>query len=265
MTGKSFIYFFIDLKNSRSFASQQITNQLMTSLADFLNQKLQASLLTPFAVREGDALIGGGQQMELLLETYDQCLTWYYSENLAQFLKKISQTKEAISLYFGVGIGDVTTSLELSSDIEQINGTAIRYAKEAMETAKAINNEIPADANKKSDDYAFLMQPFKFFAKTSEANELGQVLNGMMYLTYEALIHNDNQNQLFFIKEHYPELANHAIAEKLGYQFDPENQKERYVMSSRVSRLLTTSYYKLYQKAKKDLRNYLLFLEGETS
>lgn len=262
MGEQSFIYFFIDLKNSRVFADQQIANHVLKLLADHLNHELADKLITRFSIREGDAVVGGGSNLTLMLDVYDACLSWYYGVELERFLKQNRKKREEINFYFGAGIGDITTAEELADDIEQVNGSAIRHAKEACDEAKRISKIETGDPSKKSGDYSFALQPFKFYGKTSENNELGQMLNGMMYLAYEALIHNESQNQLIYIKGHYPELSNHEIAQWLGYKFDRENQKERYVMSSRISRLVATSYYKLHQKALNDLKNYLFYLNG---
>lgn len=260
-----YTYFFIDLKDSRSFDDQKITNFLLNKLAAFLNTHLGEQLLTPFDVREGDALIGGGRGASLLLTAYEQCIAWFYSPELEKFIRESGLPKEKIQFYFGAGLGDITTPPEVLHNIEQINGSALRFAKEATEEAKFINQDIDNDTGKKSGNYAFLLQPFKFYAKTSEENQLGNVLTAMMYLTYEMLVHNTSQSHLFFIKTHYPDLANHEIAEMLGYEFDVADQKERYVMSSRISRLLSTSYYKLHLRSKEDLRSYLNNIEGENT
>lgn len=56
-------YCFIDLADSRTrFTEQAQTLQLLQHFADTLNHHFPA-LLTPFAIKDGDGLLGGFQRM----------------------------------------------------------------------------------------------------------------------------------------------------------------------------------------------------------
>lgn len=243
-------FFFIDLRGSREIFSSQIdSNKLLKSLADYLNKNFSMQLMTPFSVREGDALIGGTKDFRLIVDIYQTCLNFSYSKELLDFSKSSNTPIDKIKFYFGVGIGNISTTPDTYDNIEEINGSAISNAKEATEQAKkAINS---------NDDYFFKLQKFQFYAKCDNNDPVDKILNPMIYLIFENLVSNSHQNKLFILKELYREDKNYNLAKKMGYDFIETDVEERRKVSSQISNIIRKSHYELQKKSKIDLKNYL--------
>lgn len=247
---KNLIYFFIDLKGSRQvFSNQGEANELLNLLAQQLNQHYTNDLITPFDVRQGDAIIGGVEDARLMVDIYQSCISFGFSEEFLSFSSHYQINPESIKYYFGVGVGDITTPDSVLKNIEAVNGTAISRAKEAADLAK--------EASHSKEDYAFKLQSFQFYAKTDSTEATSTILNPMFYLIFEKLIANNRQNELFNLKERFPKAKNYELAEIMGYEFDQDDVDDRRRISSQISNLTTKSQYDLYKKSSDDLKLFL--------
>lgn len=244
------IYFFIDIKGSRKvFANQGEANELLNLLATYLNKKYKKQLLTPFDVRQGDAIIGGVEDARLMIDIYQSCIGFSFSDEFMTFSIQHQLNPKTIEYYFGVGVGDITTPDNVLTNIEAVNGTAISRAKEAADSAK--------EATTSKSDYAFKLQSFQFYAKTDSSDTINTILNPMFYLIFEKLIANNRQNELFSLKEVLPHAKNYELAKIMGYEFDENDVTDRRRISSQISNLTTKSQYDLYKKSVDDLRLFL--------
>ncbi|MBC6309904.1 hypothetical protein HCJ66_10155 [Listeria sp. FSL L7-1582] len=135
------IYMYIDISSSRHvFSTLHDGTKILTYLADSINNAYQEHLLTPFTIKDGDAIVGGVSDFQLLPEIYNHCLTIYYSPEFKNQLSSISVVvDEALNFYFGAGIGHIDTSSdEALRNINIVNGSSIINAIEASEMAKTI-------------------------------------------------------------------------------------------------------------------------------
>lgn len=246
----SAVFFFIDLRGSREvFNDQTNSTKILKLLEKYLNKSYTSRLMTPFSIREGDALIGGTTDVELLVDIYQTCLNFGYSKELLNLTETMDVSREKIKFYFGVGIGEITTPAYTYINIEEINGTAISNAKEAAEKAKK--------AIKSNDDYYFKLQNFQFYVQSDSKDPKSRIINPMMYLIFEKLVGSSRQNELFILKNLYHEDKNYDLANKMGYEFDRNNVEERRKISSQISNIIRKSNYELQKNAKIDLKKYL--------
>lgn len=248
---KTAVYFFIDIKNSRLiFEQRDDSYQLLINLKEYLNNKFSVQMLTPFSIREGDALIGGMSDFRLIFDLYQACVEYEYSEAYGDFLATSKVDNAKIKFYIGAGIGTITTPSITYLNIEEVNGSAVSNAKEAVEMAKS--------AAKIKADYHYQIQKFQFYAKGDRSLAFVQILNPLMYLIYEQLISTAKQNELFAYKAMFPKMKNYQLAEKLGYHSGSMDSVTRRKLSSKVSNFLSTTKYDLFKKAQNDLKEYLL-------
>lgn len=252
------VFFFIDIRGSRRiFSNQTISNKLLILLEKYLNSKYGRELLTPFTIREGDALIGGTERMELVVDIYQTCLNFRYSKELKKFSNSNDISIDKIKFYFGAGFGKISTPRSTYNKVEEINGTAISNAKEASELAKK--------AIEAKDDYCYEIQNFQFYAKCDSNDLREKIINPIFYLIFEKLINSSRQNELFALKYLYPDDKNYQLAEKMNYKFDMKDPEERRKKSSQISNMIRNSNYELQKKGKIDLKNYLFetYIEEE--
>lgn len=255
------IYIYIDISSSRHvFSTLHDGTKILTYLATSINSTYQEHLLTPFTIKDGDAIAGGVSNFQLLPEIYNHCLTIYYSSEFKNHFSNIpAVVDEALNFYFGVGIGHIDTSSdEALRNINIVNGSSIINAIEASEMAKTI---VKSQHNQKrsalynGEDYFFDKQPFKFYC-IAEIKSFGNAVNAMFFLAFEKLIKSDKQRDLFRIKDNHPDFSNIEIGTELGY-----GALSKADISSRVSVLIANSDYFLYKKVRSDIVVYLADLQ----
>lgn len=265
MKRNEYVYFFIDLYNSRGLfgEDQKISNTILKELAKHLNKQFSIRLLSNFEIREGDGVLGGTQDLSLIIDIYESCLDFKETEEFRNI--HLSGTKtEAVKFYFGVGIGNITTGEDTYDSIHDINGTAISNAKIASNIAKDIilyhslpKREIPSTVRESVDrhgDYYYRWQDFQLYIVTDDS--LSKLLNPTFYLAYEKYVSNQQQNKLFQLRKKYPNLDLYLIGEKLGYG-ESDSLKIRQKLSTQISNLLNKSNFKSQKHLLKDLEMYL--------
>lgn len=251
------IYVYIDISSSRHvFSTLHDGTKILAYIADSINAAYQDRLLTPFTIKDGDAIVGGFSDFQLLPEIYSHCLTVYYSPDFRRHFSGISAVvDETLNFYFGAGIGHIDTPpTEDLQNINIVNGSSIINAIEASEKAKIIMKS--QQGQKRSalyndEDYFFEKQPFKFYC-IAEAKSFGNALGAMFFLAFEKLIKSDKQRDLFRIKDSHPDYSNIEIGTALGY-----SALSKADISSRVSVLIANSDYFLYKKVRSDIVAYL--------
>ncbi|EUJ39021.1 hypothetical protein PWEIH_08291 [Listeria weihenstephanensis FSL R9-0317] len=180
------LYMYIDIGNSRStFSTLHDGTNILTYLADTINANYANDLLTPFTIKDGDAIVGGVSNFQLLLDIYSDCLTTYYSPDFKNRFNNIpAVTNETLHFYFGAGIGHIDTpSTEDLHDINIVNGTSIINAIEASEKAKVVMKSRltqKRSAVYSEADYFFNKQPFKFYC-LAETQSFGSALNALFF------------------------------------------------------------------------------------
>lgn len=265
MGKKEYAYFFIDLYNSRWLfgEDQKLSNSILKELAKHLNKRFSIRLLSNFEVREGDGVLGGTEDLSLIVDIYESCLDFKETQEFKNINLDESRT-EALKFYFGVGIGNITTGEDTYDLIHDINGTAISNAKEASNVAKDIilynslpKREIPNTVKESIDrhgDYYYRWQDFQLYIVTDDY--LSKLLNPTFYLAYEKYVSNEQQNKLFQLRKKYPNLDLYIIGEKLGYG-ESNSLKNRQKLSIQVSNLLNKSNFKSQKHVLKDIEMYL--------
>ncbi|EUJ22796.1 hypothetical protein PGRAN_11606 [Listeria grandensis FSL F6-0971] len=255
------IYMYIDISRSRHvFSTLHDGTKILTYIADSINTAYQDQLLTPFTIKDGDAIVGGVSDFQLLPDIYSHCLTLYYSPHFkAHFSAIPAVVDETLNFYFGVGIGYIDTpATEDLQNINIVNGTSIINAIEASERAKQImksqQGQRPS-AIDSDEDYFFDKQPFKFYC-IAEPKSFGNAVNAMFFLAFEKLIKSDKQRDLFRMKDSYPDYSNIKIGTALGY-----GALSKADISSRISVLIANSDYFLYKKIRLDIVAYLADLQ----
>lgn len=265
MKKNEYAYFFIDLYNSRRlFAeNQKVSNTILKELAKYLNKQFSIRLLSNFEVREGDGVLGGTQDLSLIIDIYEACLAFKETQEFRNIHLDDVKT-EAVKFYFGVGIGNITTGVDTYDSIHDINGTAISNAKKASNIAKdiIIYNSLPKrerttalrESVDRHGDYYYRWQDFQLYIVTDD--DLSKLLNPTFYLAYEKYVSNEQQNKLFQLRKKYPNLDLYIIGEKLGYG-ESDNLKSRQKLSTQISNLLNKSNFKSQKHVLKDLEMYL--------
>lgn len=271
---KDYLYFFIDTYNSRTIFKddQKITNIILKNLSKYLNRKFSTRLISNFEVREGDGILGGTEDLSLIVAIYEACLEFKYTKEFKDIDLKDIDVK-AVRFYFGAGIGNITTGQETFNSVHNINGTAVSNAKQASDIAKNIivynttkKRSIPQhiyDIISARGDYYYRWQDSQFYVVTDDS--LDKLLNPTFYLAYEKYISSEKQNALFQMKKRYPELDLYLIGEKLGYELKSDKES-RQKLSTQISNLLNKSNFTSHQNLLRDieiyLKNKVLSMEG---
>jgi len=261
----NFLYFFIDVYNSRKFFghNQDITNSILKALAKHLNKKFSVRLLSSFEVRDGDGVLGGTKELSLLVDIYESCLEFKQTKEF-ESINLNGVESEKVKFYFGAGIGDITTNPSTFDSVHNINGTAISNAKKASDVAKDIiiynslpKREIPiavSDSINKRGNYYYRWQDIQFYLITD--SNLDKLLNPNFYLAYEKYVSNKKQNELYQIRKRYPNLDLYRIGEKLNYKLESDvNSRQK--LSTQISNLLNKSNFYSQQNLLRDIRIYL--------
>lgn len=253
-----YVYFFIDVKDSRNNINDLESNRnLLTLLQLKLNKKFKSRLVTRFSIKDGDALIGGMHSFSSIIEVYQECLEFYYSEDFLKF-KKNNNILDNIEFYFGTGLGTIDTDKSVNNNLEEINGSSFINAKNASDKAKEITKleEKKVDTSE-INSYYFNLSPFKFYCISPKKYDFSSTVNSMFYLCYEKLISTEKQLHLFTLKESEIDYKNYRLAELLGYKTLKKN-----IASSRISTLIKNSQYHVFKNTKQNIINTLDTIES---
>lgn len=265
MKNNNFLYFFIDVYNSRKIFQdrQDITYSILKNLAKYLNKRFNTDLSSPFQIREGDGILGGTSKLALLVDIYEACLEFKYTKFFTEI--DLHYVKENdVKFYFGSGIGNITTTSDTFESIHTINGTAVSNAKKASDIAKEIiiYNLLPKraisaalkDTINKQGDYYYRWQYIQPYV-VSDSN-LDKLINPILYLSYEKYVNSRKQNELYQMKKRYPNLDLYRLGEKLGYKLE-DTVDSRQKVSTQISNLLIKSNFQAQQHLLRDLKIYL--------
>ncbi|MBC2056741.1 hypothetical protein HCJ57_09490 [Listeria booriae] len=257
MQKEAALFVYIDISNSRTiFSAMSEGTAILNDFADMLNTAYKDILITPFSIKDGDAIVGGVRDLTALLHIYSNCLTHYYSEDFKTSFKHLPAVQnETLNFYFGAGIGYIDTQ---SDNINIVNGTSIINAIEASNIAKTITKsqtKQKKSAVSNNENYFFSKQPFKFYC-LADSQSFGNVVNALFFLAFEQLIRSDKQQHLFRVKDEHPEYSNIEIGMEMGY-----NTLSKADISSRISVLMANSDYYLYTKVRQDIIHFLVDLQ----
>lgn len=201
------------------------SQHLVTALQqceDKLNRSFSEDLLVPFAVRNGDEIVG-------VLKSFSQGY-------LAAKMMMEEMRAAGISLYIGLGPGLLEST---EATIHTMNGTAVLNAFQARDQFL-----------KKKHQQA---KPWLFKEDATAVFFYGegvpyQALNALVYSILEKTYHRSEkqQNVIRMIQEH-PNLSYEQIGKKLGYKS----------AKSTVSYLLTRAHYPVVQAMENSLMQLL--------
>lgn len=254
-------YCFIDLADSRTrFTEQAQTLQLLQHFADTLNHHFPA-LLTPFAIKDGDGLLGGfsADDQAQIVDVYPFCNAYLKSDAFQTFWQTHFAGLAEPTFYFGVGLGTMTTpSPSDYQDINRVNGTAIVNALAAADQAKLLRQGAEL-----AQGYPFMTTAFQFQLVADQPAANG--INALFYLIYEQLLNTQLRKDAFAEIVLQPTLKRYELAELLwtkygvaSYELDYSDQKGRALASSKVSRLLNQIQYPLIEQTLATLRAQLM-------
>lgn len=194
-----------------------------------INQLFRASMLTDFTVRSGDELFG------VLRKFSDGYLV------LKELLMLSDELK--VPLYVGVGIGFVSN--EDLDNPNEVNGSAIWSAADALQLLKSEKQGALKTAS--------LQPTFKLHLQSS-ADIPYQVLNYQMYFLFERLLkRTDKQRQIVKAVEAAADDTRYEeIGERFGYDKYP---------STNVSKILARAEHHLVSGAEQSLRALLDYFQ----
>jgi hypothetical protein len=215
-----------DIVNSSKFNSETMLAEIINDL----NTKYKKTIVTPFAVRLGDEIIG---TLDSFSDGYRVLLDLY------GHMKKHNK-----GMYVGIGFGRIDNPS--TQDIHKVNGSAIRSAISARD-------EYLKKRHPESDLFLQNKSHFSFFAKVEDFPFPCKAINHFMYQIYEQLENQtEKQSEVIQIMERSEKITYKEIASKLGVRNDNE---------ANISKLLKRSNYKLVQEAKQGLFELLDYLQ----
>ncbi|HET7627195.1 MAG TPA: hypothetical protein VFK44_02300 [Bacillales bacterium] len=211
-----------DVKRSKELDSRQLTVSLK-KIVEQLNQDFQSGILIPFAVRNGDEIVG--------------VLRSFPSGYRAGMNMIRSASKTGMALYVGMGTGTLDHP---EATVHTMNGTAVVHAFKARDDY--LKNEHP-DA--KSWQFQDPGESAVFFY---QRNFPYQAVNALIFAILEKRYRRTGkQNEVIERIQQNPELSYEQIGEQLGYK-SPK---------STVSYLLSRADFQLVRAMEESLLELL--------
>ena len=185
-----------------------------------LDKKYKQDCIIPFTVRSGDELFA-------VLSNYSKA----YSVLKDLFI--CSEHKD-IPLYVGIGIGTV---FEGNKDANNINGSAIWHASDALEQLKSNDSSVKYFKSKSGT--------FKYAFFANDETKPDMLINFMTAFILEKIdSRTDKQAEVIRMYEAHPDNTLEEIGQKLGYQKNP---------GINVSKTLARSNYHFTHAAEHEL------------
>jgi hypothetical protein len=122
-----------DLRSSKKIDKRSITQDNLKEAMKYLNTNFNEHIVSEFQIVGGDGFQG-------MISAFDIIMDIYFS-----LFRKIRHP-----FYLGVGQGSISTSL--SEHIQEIDGKAFHFSKDALNTAKKKNRWIVLNSNLPNND-----------------------------------------------------------------------------------------------------------------
>ncbi|PTM59386.1 SatD family protein [Desmospora activa] len=215
-----------DVKKSRQMEGQHLITALQ-QCEDKLNKSFSEELLIPFAVRNGDEIVG-------VLKEFPQ--GYLAAKTMMEELRG-----KGIHLYIGLGLGELEST---QATIHTMNGTAVYHAFQARDhfLKQQHQQAKPWLLGEDASSFFFYDEAVPY-----------QALNALTYSIWEKIVHRSEkqQNVIRLIQEN-PQFSYEQIGKKLGYKS----------AKSTVSYLLSRAHYPLVQAMEASLMQLLHRLQA---